>query len=110
MFYHGVEPKMLLFTISIIRLCILYYRAVTLLNLHRSFAAEGFYGVSEGCADGLNTDRQQGNGKGDGAGHKEDPPADLRTIGKLIEPFVHSPPRGRKGDERCDPDEESEVF
>ena len=82
-------------------------RAVTLLNI--SFAAEGFYGVSEGRADGLNTDRQQGNGEGDGAGHEEDPPADLRTIGKRLEPFVHGPPRGGEGDERSDPDKDREV-
>jgi len=78
-----------------------------LLNI--SFAAEGFYGVSEGRADGLNTDRQQGNGEGDGAGHEEDPPADLRTIGKRFEPFVHGPPRGGEGDERSDPDKHREV-
>ena len=82
-------------------------RAVTLLNI--SFAAEGFYGVSEGRADGLNTDRQQGNGEGDGAGHEEDPPADLRTIGKRLEPFVHGPPRDGEGDERSDPDKHREV-
>jgi len=31
--------------------------------IRRLFAAEGFYGVSEGRADGLNTDRQQGNAR-----------------------------------------------
>jgi len=76
----------------------------------KSFAAEGFYGVSEGRADGLNTDRQQGNGEGDGAGHEEDPPADLRTIGKRLEPFVHGPPRDGEGDERSDPDKDREVL
>lgn len=84
-------------------------RAVTLLNIHRSFAAEGFYRVSEGRADGLNTDRQQRNGEGYGAGHEEDPPADLRTIGKRLEPFVHGPPRSGEGDERSDPDKHREV-
>ena len=74
-----------------------------------SFAAEGFYGVSEGRADSLNTDRQQGNGEGYGAGHEEDPPADLRTIGKRLEPFEHGPPRGWEGDERSDPDKHREV-
>lgn len=83
-------------------------RAVTLLNI--SFAAEGFYGVSEGRADGLNTDRQQGNGEGDGAGHEEDPQADLRTIGKRLEPFVHGPPRDGEGDKRSDPDKDREVL
>ena len=78
--------------------------------LNISFAAEGFYGVSEGRADGLNTDRQQGNGEGDGAGHEEDPPADLRTIGKRLEPFVHGPPRDGEGDERSDPDKDREVL
>ena len=77
--------------------------------LNISFAAEGFYGVSEGRADGLNTDRQQGNGEGDGAGHEEDPAADLRTIGKRLEPFVHGPPRDGEGNERSDPDKHREV-
>lgn len=79
-----------------------------MLNI-RSFAAEGFYWVSKSRADGLNTDRQQGDGEGDGAGHEEDPPADLRTIGKRFEPFVHGPPRGGEGDERSDPDKHCEV-
>src|SRR3984957_1424775 len=85
-------------------------REVTLLNIRRSFAAEGAYWVSKSRADGLNTDRQQGNGEGDGAGHEEDPPADLRTIGKRLEPFVHGPPRGGEGDERSDPDKDREVL
>jgi len=50
------------------------------------------------------------NGEGDGAGHKKDPPADLRTIGKRFESFVHGPPRGGEGDERSDPDKHREVF
>ncbi len=79
------------------------------LNGRRSFAAKGLHGVSEGRADSLNTDRQQGDGEGDGAGHEEDPPADLRTIGKRFEPFVHSPPRDGEGDERSDPDKHREV-
>jgi len=79
------------------------------MRFRRSFAAEGFYGVSEGRADGLNTDRQQGNGEGDGAGHEEDPPADVRTIGKRFEPFVHGPPRRGEGDEGSDPDKHREV-
>ena len=77
--------------------------------LYISFATEGFYGVCKSRADSLNTDRQQGNGEGDGAGHEEDPPADLRTIGKRLEPFVHGPPRGGEGDERSDPDQDREV-
>ena len=77
--------------------------------LYISFAAERFYGVGEGCADSLNTDRQQGNGKGDGTGHEEDPPADRCTIGKCFEPFVHGPPRDREGDERGDSDKHREV-
>jgi hypothetical protein len=76
----------------------------------RSFAAKGFYGVSEGRADGLNTDRQQGNGEGNGTGHEEYPPADLRSIGKRLEPFVHGPPRDGEGDERSDPDKHGEVL
>jgi len=74
-----------------------------------SFAAEGFYGVSEGCADGLNTDRHQGNDEGDGAGHEENPPADRGTIGKRFEPFVHGPPRDGEGDKRSDADKDREV-
>ena len=80
---------------------------VTLLNI--SFAAEGFYWVSKSRADSLNTDRQQGNGEGDGAGHEEDPPADLRSISKRLEPFVHGPPRDGEGNERSDPDKHREV-
>ena len=57
----------------------------------------------------MNTDRQQGNGEGDGAGHGEDPPGDLRTIGKRLEPFVHDPPGDGEGDERSDPDKHREV-
>jgi len=57
----------------------------------------------------LNTDRQQGNAEGDSAGHEEDPPADLRTIGKRLEPFVHGPPRDREGNERSDPDKHREI-
>jgi hypothetical protein len=83
-------------------------RAVTLLNI--SFAAEGIYGISEGRADGLNTDRQQGNGEGAGAGHEEDPPADLRTIGKRLQPFVHGPPSDGEGDKCSDPDKDREVL
>lgn len=84
-------------------------REVTLLNIRRSFAAEGFYWVSKSRADSLNTDRQQGNGEGDGAGHEEDPPADLRTIGKRFEPLVHGPPRNRESDERGDPYKHREI-
>ncbi len=76
----------------------------------RSFASEGFYGVSEGRTHGLNTDRQEGNGEGDSACQGEDPPIDLRTIGKRIEPFVHGPPRRREGDERGDPDKHRKVL
>src|ERR1700722_17142193 len=85
-------------------------REVTLLNIRRSFAAEGAYWVSKSRADSLNTDCQQGNGEGAGAGHEEDPPADLRTIGKRLEPFVHGPPRGGEGDKRSDPDKDREVL
>jgi len=76
----------------------------------RSFASEGFYGVSESRTHGLNTDRQEGNGEGDGACQEEDPPTDLRTISKRIEPFVHGPPCDREGDERSDPDKHREVL
>ena len=76
----------------------------------RSFASEGFYGVSEGRTHGLNTDRQEGNDEGDSARQEEDPPTDLRTIGKRIEPFVHGPPCNREGDERRDPDKHREVL
>jgi len=57
----------------------------------------------------LNTDRQQGNAEGDGAGHEEDPPADFRTIGKCFEPFVHGPPRDGEGNERSDSHKHREV-
>src|SRR6185503_11652949 len=80
------------------------------LNNPRSFVSEGVHRVSEGRTDGLNTDCQQGNGEGDGAGYEEDPPTDLSTISKRIKPFVHGPPCNGEGDERSDPDEHREVL
>jgi len=76
----------------------------------RSFASEGFYGVSESRTHGLTTDRQEGNGESDSACQEEDPPTDVGTIGKRIEPFVHGPPCDWEGDERSDPDKHREVL
>lgn len=87
-----------------------HHSSFTIQHSRPSFAAEGFYRVSEGRADGLNTYRQQGNGEGGGAGHGEYPPADLRAIGKRSEPLVHGPPRGGEGDKRGDADKDREVL
>jgi|GEM_PF-2235820 len=76
----------------------------------RSFASEGSYGVGKGRTHGLKTYRQDGNGEGHGACQEEDPPTDLRTIGKRTEPFVHGPPCHREGDERSDPHKPREVL
>ena len=43
-------------------------------------------------------------------GWLKDPPADLCTIGKRLEPFVHGPPRGGEGDKGSDPDKDREVL
>lgn len=78
--------------------------------IHPSLATERFYGVSEGRTDRLNTYRHQGNGERQGAGYREDPPRDLRTIAKSFEPVVHGPPRDGECDERSDRHKHREVF
>src|SRR5580658_2936191 len=74
------------------------------------FRSKAFNGVSDGGADRLDADRDYCDGEGGDTGDEEDPPADAGAIGKGLEPFVHSPPRDREGDDRGDPDQNCEVF
>src|SRR5574341_1804873 len=52
--------------------------------------------------DGLRAHRQQRDEQGRAAGKSEDPPADLSTIGEILQPFVHGQPGDRSGEEKGD--------
>jgi hypothetical protein len=71
--------------------------------------SEAFDRISNGGADGLDADGQQGYGEGGEAGDEEDPPADIGAVREGLEPIVHGPPRDGEGDEGGDCDEAGEV-